>query len=249
MKITNNTILITGGATGIGFSLAEAFVKQGNTVIICGRRENKLKEAKEKYPQLHTRVCDISKQQERVDLIKWAFEHFESLNIIINNAGIQQMLNFNSDIDSKQIENEIRTNFEAPVQIASLAISHLKIKIEPAIINVTSGLGFIPLSFVPVYCSTKAALHSFCLSLRHQLKNTSIKVFEIIPPTVDTELDKGARDIRGQTDRGIKPEIVAEETLKAILNDNFECVVGFAQNLITATRGENLQLVFNRMNP
>ena len=118
---------------------------------------------------------------------------------------------------------------------------------ESAIINVSSGLGFVPLAICPVYCATKAAVHSFCISLRHQLKNTSIKVFEIIPPIVDTELDKGARDKRGQEDRGIPPSEVAVAALKGIEKDEFEIAVGMAQNLRKGARA-NPEQTFNNMN-
>jgi uncharacterized oxidoreductase len=118
---------------------------------------------------------------------------------------------------------------------------------QTAIFNILSGLAFAPLSIMPVYCATKAALHSYSLTLRHQLRKTSIKVFEIIPPTVDTELDRGARDRRGQTDRGIKPDVVASAAIEAIKNDKYEAAVGQAQFLMDSSRKEPDNL-FNRMN-
>ena len=99
MKTTGNTILITGGSTGIGFSLAEAFVMADNEVIICGRREDRLKEAKNKLPRIHTRVCDLSKEKERKSLFEWASSNFSSTNILINNAGIQRMIDFKKGTD------------------------------------------------------------------------------------------------------------------------------------------------------
>jgi uncharacterized oxidoreductase len=197
MKTKENTILITGGATGIGFSLAETLVKAGNRVIICGRREGKLKEAKGKLPQIQTRVCDVSREKERESLFNWVKDNFKDLNVVINNAGIQRMVNLKKGTqDLFNGENEIETNLVALIHLSAYFIPLLLKKKEAAIINVSSGLGFVPIAAMPVYCATKAAVHSFSLSLRHQLKNTTIKVFEVIPPIVDTELDKGARDRR-----------------------------------------------------
>ena len=187
-----NTILITGGATGIGFALAETLVNAGNKVIICGRRENKLKEAKHKLPQIQIKVCDVSKEKEREALFVWAKDNYPGLNVLINNAGIQRMVNLKKG--TKELfngENEIETNLVAPIYLSAYFIPWFLKKKEAAIINVSSGLGFVPIAAMPVYCATKAAIHSFTISLRHQLKDTSIKVFEIVPPAVDTELGKG----------------------------------------------------------
>ena len=113
--------------------------------------------------------------------------------------------------------------------------------------NVSSGLGFVPLTIMPVYCATKAAIHSFSWSLRHQLRKTKVKVFEVIPPTVDTELDRGARGQRRQEYRGISPDDVAEATLSGLAKDEYEIAVGQAQGLRTGTRQEAEQ-IFQRMN-
>ena len=248
MKISGNTILITGGATGIGFSLAEAFVKAGNEVIICGRRENKLREAKNKLPTIHTRVCDLSKAKEREALSNWISSNLKNLNILVNNAGIQRMIDLKKGTDELfNGEDEIDINFKAYVHLAAYFIPLLSKQKEAAIINVSSGLGFVPLAICPVYCATKAAVHSFSLSLRHQLRSMSIKVFEVIPPIVDTELDKGARGRRGQAERGIPPSEVAKATLKGLENNDFEIAVGMAENLRMGSR-TNPEQVFNNMN-
>jgi uncharacterized oxidoreductase len=144
-------------------------------------------------------------------------------------------------------ENEIETNLQAPIHLSALFIPHLMEQKEAAIVNISSGLGFVPIAIMPVYCATKAALHSFSLSLRHQLRNTTIKVFEIIPPTTDTELDRGARDKRRQADRGIRPEVVAEATIEAVDKDNFETAVGQAQFLRDSSRNEP-ERVFQMIN-
>jgi len=248
MKTANNIVLITGGATGIGFSLAEAFVKARNEVIICGRRENKLKEAKEKLPQIHTRVCNLSKEEERKSLYEWASSNFPNLNILVNNAGIQRMVDFKKGTEQLFAgEDEIEINFKSYVHLSAYFIPAFQKQKEAAIINISSGLGFVPLAIAPVYCATKAAIHSFSLSLRHQLRNTPIKVFEVIPPTVDTELDKGARAQRGQQDRGMRPEEVAQAAMQALEKDQYEVAVGRAENLRTATRSD-IEQIFQNMN-
>lgn len=248
MKIAGNTVLITGGATGIGFSLAEAFAKAGNEVIICGRRDNKLDEAKSSLPQIRTRACDLSKDKERESLYNWVTANFRNLNILVNNAGIQRMIDFKTGIhELVNGEDEIDINLKAYVHLSAYFIPHLLKKKEAAIINVSSGLGFIPIAAMPVYCATKAAIHSFSLSLRHQLKDTPIRVFEIIPPTVDTELDKGTREARGMRDRGIPPSEVAAATMKALENNEYEFAVGMAENLRMGAR-KNPEQSFQRIN-
>ena len=248
MKTKGNTILITGGATGIGFSLAEAFDIAGNEVIICGRRENRLKEAKNKLPRIHTRVCDLSKEKERKSLFEWVSSNFSNTNILINNAGIQRMIDFKSGThDLFDGEDEIEINLKASVHLSAYFIPLLSKHKEAAIINVSSGLAFIPIAAMPIYCATKAAIHSFSLSLRHQLKGTPIKVFEIIPPMVDTELDKGMGGEQGQEDRGIPPAEVAKAAIKALKNNEYEIAVGMAQNLRMDARNDPEQ-AFQDMN-
>ncbi len=248
MKTTGNTILITGGATGIGLALAEASLKAGNEVVICGRREQKLLEAQNKLPHLHIKTCHLADAAEREVLFEWATASFPGLNILINNAGIQRQIDFTQGAaDLLNGEDEIGINLQAPIHLSALFIPHLKQRAEAAIVNVSGGLGFVPLAIMPLYCATKAALHSFTWSLRHQLRATSIKVFEIIPPIVDTELDKGARARRGQEDRGIDPKEVAEATLAALAKDEFEAAVGRAQYLRMGARTEP-EKIFQSMN-
>lgn len=192
MNLANNKILITGGASGIGLGLTERFVKEGNTVIICGRRELILKEVSDKFPSVITKVCDLSVESERIDLFKWIADNHPDLNILINNAGIQQWMNI-SDVDFYQRSKiEITTNIEAPIHLISLFIELPSLK---TIMNVTSGLSFVPLSKVPVYSATKAFFHSFTLFLQYVLKSENIEVIEIIPPMLNTDLGgKGLHD-------------------------------------------------------
>jgi uncharacterized oxidoreductase len=248
MRITGNTILITGGATGIGFALAEAFIRTGNQVLICGRKEHKLLEAKGKLPQLHIKTCDIARESERQSLFEWTTTHYKTINILVNNAGIQRELDFRNGAAELSGESEIEVNFTAPVHLSALFIPHLINQPESAIVNISSGLAFIPIAKVPVYCATKAALHTFSVALRYQLRDTSTKIYEIIAPIVDTELDKGAREKRGQENRGIAPAELASTALKNIENDQFEQPIGMAQMLWQGARSEP-EKVFSMINP
>ena len=192
MKLTNNKILITGGATGIGLGLTERFLQEGNTVIICGRRADVLNEVAQTHPAVITRVCDLSVEEERIDLYNWVAENHSDLNVLVNNAGMQNWIDIADDDFYQRAKGELTTNALAPIHLAAL---FAKLPSLNTIINVTSGLAFVPLSKVPVYCATKAFLRSFTLSLRHMLKDTNIEVIEMIPPALNTDLGgKGIHD-------------------------------------------------------
>ncbi len=185
MKLSNNKILITGGATGIGLGLAERFMHEGNTVIICGRRENVLKVVADKHPGIVTMVCDLSQELERIALYNWVAENHSDLNVLVNNAGIQNWMDVTDGDFYQKASEEVSINVLAPLHLASL---FLQLKSLSTIMNVTSGLAFVPFSKIPVYCGTKAFLRSFTLSLRHQLKDSNVEVIEIIPPALNTDL-------------------------------------------------------------
>jgi uncharacterized oxidoreductase len=222
MNISGNTILITGGATGIGFALAEEFLAADNTVLICGRRENRLKEAQQKHPQLLYKVCDVSNQNDREDLFQWAKNN--NVNILVNNAGIQRDIDFTKGMEDLQSgESEIKINFETPVYLTALFIPYLMKQKMAAIANVTSGLAYMtsPRPTVPLYVATKSAIHCFTSALRKQLTDTSIKVFELIAPIVDTEINMESRLKRKNAPRGIKPELFAQTVIKGMIADEF----------------------------
>jgi uncharacterized oxidoreductase len=248
MKISGNTILITGGATGIGFALAEAFVKAGNKVLICGRRKTRLEEAREKLPQIQVRQCDLSKKEDRESLCNWVRDNYQDLNILVNNAGIQRAIDLKEGTaELFGGEDEVQVNFTAPIHLSAYFAPLLLGKKEAAIVNVSSGLGFIPIAAMPVYCATKAGVHMFSVSLRYQLKDTSIKVFEIVPPAVDTELGKGTTGDSEQEYRGIPPSEVAEAAMKAFKNDEYEIVIGEAKGLVERSR-KDFEKAFQELN-
>ncbi|HEY0047737.1 MAG TPA: SDR family NAD(P)-dependent oxidoreductase [Pyrinomonadaceae bacterium] len=242
MELSGNTILITGGASGIGYAFARRFLAAGSEVIICGRRADKLRAAKEIHPQLHTRVCDVSDEAERIALFDWAIGEFPRLNVLVNNAGIQRRVNLSESEDWQQTRSEIAINLDAPVHLSRLFIPHLLKRQRPAIINVTSGLSFVPLANVPVYCATKAALHSFTMSLRQQLSETPVSVIEVAPPAVDTDLG-GV----GLHTFGVPLDEFADAVFRRLPQGETEIAYGTAQQASRASRAE-LDEIFKFMN-
>ncbi|QHW32275.1 SDR family NAD(P)-dependent oxidoreductase [Paenibacillus rhizovicinus] len=201
MKLSGNTILVTGGSTGIGLAFAERFIQSGNTVIVTGRRENVLQQAKDKHPGLITYAGDLSKEADRLALYDWVKANHPDVNVLVNNAGIQQRFNVlkaDSINDWRYFNNEITTNLEAPVHLSMLFAPYFASKQAAAILNVTSGLAFTPFAIAPIYSATKAALHSFTMSLRHQLSNTTVEVIEVVPPAVNTQLGGDGLHVHGE---------------------------------------------------
>jgi uncharacterized oxidoreductase len=229
MKISRNTVLITGG--GSGLALAEALLGRQNEVIICGRHRELLQTAKKRLPEVHIRVCDVSVVRSRHALVDWLLSGFNALNLLVNNAGIQRSVDFlKGPRDLADADEEIATNLTAPIHLSALLIPHLRRKKEAAIVNISSGLAFTPLAAVPVYCATKAAIHSLSLSLRHQLHGTSVQVFEIAPPMVSTGLG-GTRKRPEETEYTMSAEAVAVSILDALERTVDEVALGAAANL------------------
>ena len=242
--------MITGGATGIGFALAEKFVSAGSKVIVCGRRKGRLEVAKQKLSNLDVRQCDISLESERRSLLRWTRTRFPSLNILVNNAGIQRQVDFTSPAAVKSPspkDDEVTINLAAPIRLCALFIPELLKRRNAAIVNVSSGLAFVPMAMTPIYCATKAATHSFTLSLRHQLRKTSIRVFEAVPPTTDTELDATFAGEQEQTYRGISPQEVVAAIIKGMNEDREEILIGEAQGLYQAALRDPKD-IFNKLN-
>ncbi len=239
MKISNNKILITGGASGIGLGLTERFIKENNTVIICGRRSEVLKEVVDKFPSVITKVCNLTIAAEREELYKWVAQNHSDLNILINNAGIQQWMSVLDDNFFEKAKEEIATNIEAPLHLTSLFV---KLKSLNTVINVTSGLSFVPLTKVPVYSATKAFFHSFTLSLRQLLKAKNIEVIEMIPPALNTDLGgKGLHDAAPPVSEFV------ESIFEQLKQGKTELTFGFSEAMVKAAPADLLN-TFNRMN-
>ncbi len=250
MRNHSNTILITGGGGGIGRGLAEAFHKLGNRVIIGGRREAVLKDACAANPGMSSVILDISNSASIQAAAHSVLAKFPDLNCLINNAGLQRVHDFSAagGVDEPSMVEEIETNLLGLLRMCCAFLPHLKSQPNATLINISSGLAFVPLARVPVYCATKAAVHSFCVSLRHQLRHTTVKVVELIPPWVDTNLDKGRRRTAGPAPMPL-PQFISE-AMEGLAGDADEVPVGDAQFLrASAGSAEAFTKLFSRMNP
>lgn len=197
MKISGNTILITGGGSGIGRGLAEALHREGNQVVISGRRKHALAETTAAHPGMKSLSVDMQDAGSIREFAARAVSEFPALNVLINNAGIMRAEKLleqpQAVLDAEEIVN---TNLLGPIRLTAALLPHLEKQPRATIMNVSSGLAFLPLTVTPTYCATKAAIHSYTQSLRHQLRKTSVEVLELAPPYVQTDLMGGAEDPR-----------------------------------------------------
>lgn len=192
LKLTDNTILITGGATGIGLELAKNLLKMGNAVIICGRSQDKLQAAQKQLPRVHSLQCDIADQAQREGLFHRVTRDHPGLNMLINNAVIVDYLRIRDEnYSAARVDREMQTNFIAPVGLIKRFLDHLLGQPNSAVINITTGLIYAPHGDMPGYCASKAALHSYTQSLRLQLRESPLKVVEVMMTAVDTHFHDG----------------------------------------------------------
>jgi len=232
MKLTGNTVLITGGSTGIGFEIARQLVNQNNKVIICSRSIEKLEAAKRMIPSLNIFQCDISDKSECEKLFNWINNSFPECNILINNAAIVHKTNFQSDeqIISKA-ELEMQTNYFGPLRLTKLFLPFFEKKENASIIYITTGLVYAPKAVYPVYCSTKAALHSFIQTLRLQLKSANIKITEVLMPAVDTPFHGG-----NPPKIAISASKAVQEMIAGLIKDKMEIKVAGAKIIYLLSR-------------
>lgn len=233
MRLKNNTILITGGSSGIGLQLARVLLDMGNKVLVCGRSEEKLQLAKEQLPELHTFSCDLSASAGRALLHQWVTGEHSDCNILINNAALVHKTDFQKDekmIDKAELE--IATNLCAPIVLTKLFLPLLERNEGSAIINITTGLVYTPRAAYPIYNATKAGLHAFSQVLRHQLKDTSpLQVIEVLMTVVDTPWHQGeAPKI------AISVEKAVAEMLRELEGDKQEIRIGKVKLLYLMSR-------------
>ena len=224
LDIPKSTVLITGGASGIGYGLARCFLREGSNVILIDRSNEQLNKSIEELnnqfdlKKIDHHLFDLENSNERELLFQWIQKEHPQTNILINNAGIQQRQSFLNNTESKinwnERQKEIEINICAPIHLSNLFVDHFKeMNRKTAIINVTSDLAFIPLARLPVYSATKSALHSFTMSLRLQLEDQipSIQIYEIIPPPIETNLG-------GYHPFGCSVQLFTNEVLKQLIN-------------------------------
>jgi uncharacterized oxidoreductase len=220
MKLTGNTIFITGGGSGIGRALAEAFHERGNKVIISGRRKSHLAKTVEANPGMDSIELDVADPASIRRVSAELISRYPKLNVLINNAGIMQVDDVAGDVDDGLISSTIATNLVGTIRLTGALVEHLKKQKSAAILNVSSVLGFVPMAMAAVYSATKAALHSYSQSLRFKLRNTSVRVLEVIPPWVRTELLNSSEE-----SRAMPLDEFLQETMEALATDADEIMV------------------------
>lgn len=239
----NNSILITGGTSGIGLTLAKHLYKMGNQIIICGSNPQKLSSLRQEYPEWHILECDLSKEEERIRLYSTIKHQFPHCNMLINNAGIQVRHRIDEIAQHwTQHKKEIAINFEAPIHLSALFTQHFVGKENATIVNVTSGLAFIPVIFAPIYCATKAGAHSFTRTLRFTLKEKNIRVVEVVPPAVKTSLGGD-----GLHDNGVDVDLFVTSVLERMKNGEDEIGYEASESARLASR-EELENIFQTYN-
>jgi uncharacterized oxidoreductase len=226
MKLTGNTIFITGGGSGIGRALAEALHERGNKVIISGRRKGHLAKTVEANPGIDAIELDVTDPTSIQRIAKELIARYPSLNVLINNAGVMHIDDASSGIDDDLITSTITTNLIGPIRLTGALIEHLKTQESAAVLLVSSVLGFTPMAMTAVYSSTKAAIHSYAQSLRFKLRHSTVRVLEVIPPWVQTELLNSSEE-----PRAMPLGEFLEETMAELATDANEVMVARAKFL------------------
>jgi len=228
MNLTGNAVFITGGGSGIGLALAAALLELGNEVMICGRDPEKLERARAAHPGLRAVRCDLARARDLEGAAETVRGELGRLSLLVNNAGVQFNYVFAEDGDAlERIDEEIASNFTGHVKLTRLLLPLLLAETEAAVVNVSSVLALAPKQSAPVYCATKAALRSFTKALRYQLEGSPVKVFEVMPPLVDTAMTTGRGEGRGR--RKIAPEQIARAVVAGLGAERYEIRPGLSQ--------------------
>jgi uncharacterized oxidoreductase len=236
MKLEQRTVLITGGTSGIGLELARQLQQRGNTVLVTGREQEKLDAAQRLLPGLHTFKSDVSNPEDIGALHQSASARFPALDTLINNAGIMRNLNLNQDRDLNDVTREIEINLSGPVRMIQQFLPYLKTRPSALIVNVSSGLAFVPFPVSPVYCATKAAIHSYTQSLRIQLQGTSVTVVELAPPGVETPLFRGEFEEETRGQKPMSVDVLAARAIAGIEAGRLEIRPGLSNVLKLMSR-------------
>jgi uncharacterized oxidoreductase len=246
MKLQQRTVLITGGTSGIGLEFAKRLLERGNTVIVTGRDQAKLDATRQALPDVHTLLSDVSDPRAISGLHQAVVARYPALDTLINNAGIMRNLNINQVRDLEDVTREIEINLSGPIRMVQQFLPHLKSRGSALIINVSSGLAFVPMPISPVYCATKAAMHSFTQSLRAQLEGTGVTAIELAPPGVETPLFRRefAKELKGQ--KGMDARVLVAKALAGIESGRVEIRPGLSNVLKIMSRVAP-QFMFNQL--
>lgn len=239
MKLQDSTILITGGTSGIGLEFLKQLSNQGVAqLIITGRDRSKLEQTKRQFPAVHIVQSDVSNPQEIDRLYREVTQEFPALNVIINNAGIMRNLDLqDTSLNLVDITREIDTNLSGTIRMVHQFLPHLTAQKTAAIVNISSGLAFVPFPLSPIYSAAKAGVHAYTQVLRLQLKNTNVRVFEVAPPSTETPLQDAFSDIDvGSSSPIMKVDKMVDETIKGMLKDKLEILPGMAKALMIMGR-------------
>ena len=236
MKLSRRIILITGGTSGIGLELAKQLLARGNEVIVTGRDQSRLDHVKRTYPNIHTIESDVSNPESIVSLHNHVVSNFPALNILINNAGIMRNIRLDQERGLNDVTREIDTNLSGSVRMVQQFLPHLRTKPEALIVNVSSGLAFIPMPASPIYCATKAAIHSYTQSLRVQLKGDSVAVVELAPPGTETPLLRREFEAEMKGQKGMDVTALVSKAIGGIEAGNAEIRPGLSNVLQMMSR-------------
>ena len=245
MQLTKRTVLITGGTSGIGLELARQLLERGNTVLITGRDQAKLDRTKLQLPGVHTFLSDASKPEEIEALRKQVVAAFPAFDTLFNNAGIMRNLNVNQPRALNDVTQEVDTNLSGPIRLVQEFLPHLKGRANSLIVNVSSGLAFVPFPLSPIYSAAKAGIRAFTRCLRVQLKGSSVTVVELAPPSVETPMSR-AFDTEMKGQKGMDVKVLVKKAIAGIESDKKEIRPGLSNVLYMLSRFAP-QLIFGQM--
>ena len=236
MELANSTILITGGTSGIGLELVKQLTQQGATIIVTGRNPDALNKTKEQFPDVHTFQSDVSQPKDIELLYKAVTQQFPALNMVINNAGLMRLIDLqDTSNDLENITREITTNLSGTIQMVHQFLPHLLKQKSAAIVNVSSAIAYMAYSSAPIYSASKSGVHAYSKALRLQLEKTNVKVFELIPPGVNTNLQNGWA-VQPDPSQMMEADKLVSVAIKGMLTDTLEIKPGLVGVIKLASR-------------
>lgn len=241
MKTSHHHALITGGGSGIGLAIARTLLDAGNRVTIIGRDAARLAAAQHSHPGLRSLAADVSTPEGRNHVQRHVEQHLSDLSLLINNAGAMQVVDLRAAGAASALEYEAQINLVAPMQLSAALLPHLIAQPQAAIVNVSTALIYAPVAPMPAYSASKAGLHAFTRALRWHLQDTRVRVFELVPPPVDTDMSKNFPGSK------LAPDVVAKALMEGLARDTIEIAVGSARTMQIMARWAP-ELLFRKVN-